>query len=57
MDTATKAREGGSVAVGAASSMDTSASTREGGALAPEDEDTTPQTSETIRGHRVPQPE
>jgi len=53
-DTATKIREGGAVAVGAASSMDTSASTREGGALAPADEDSSPQTPETYRGHRVP---
>jgi hypothetical protein len=53
-DTATKIREGGAVAVGAASSMDTSASTREGGALAPADEDSSSQTPETFRGHRVP---
>jgi hypothetical protein len=53
-DTATQLREGGAIAVGAASSMDTSAITREGGPLASADEDATPQTPETFRGHRVP---
>jgi hypothetical protein len=53
-DTATQLREGGAIAVGAASSMETSASSREGGPIASADEDATPQTPETFRGHRVP---
>ena len=53
-DTAASIREGGAIAVGAASSVDTAASTREGGAAVSVDEDSSAQTPDTLRGHRVP---